>query len=108
MQSCAQIKNVVIAKQNPCGQLLGRQDLPAGLITLSKHACFGGAVSFHEHRSETCDATMRFAVYAPPRRVLDPAIAQEMHIATHGLLYHLLLTADARAPDLLQPVLQPG
>jgi hypothetical protein len=51
--------------------------LPEGLITLSKHACFGGAVSFREHRSETCDVTMRFAVYAPSRRVLDPAVAQE-------------------------------
>jgi hypothetical protein len=48
-----------------------------GLITLHKHACFGGAVSFHEHRSKTCDVTMRLAVYAPPRRVLDPAVAQE-------------------------------
>jgi S-formylglutathione hydrolase len=54
--------------------------LPEGLISLSKHACFGGAVSFHEHSSETCDATMRFAVYAPPRRVLDPAVAQEEQI----------------------------
>ena len=51
--------------------------MPEGLITLSKHACFGGAVSFHEHRSKTCDLTMRCAVYAPPRRVLDPAVAQE-------------------------------
>jgi hypothetical protein len=51
--------------------------LPEGLITLSKHACFGGVVSFREHRSETCDVTMRFAVYAPSRRVLDPAVAQE-------------------------------
>ena len=51
--------------------------MPEDLITLSKHACFGGAVSFHENRSETCDVTMRFAVYAPPRRVLDPAVAQE-------------------------------
>ncbi len=42
------------------------------LITLSKHACFGGAVSFHEHRSETCDATMRFAVYAPPQAAERP------------------------------------
>ena len=48
-----------------------------GLITLNEHACFGGAVSFHEHRSETCDVTMRFAVYAPPQRVLGPALAQE-------------------------------
>ena len=51
--------------------------MPADLITLSKHACFGGAVSFHVHRSETCEATMRFAVYAPPPRALDPAVAQE-------------------------------
>lgn len=77
MRSYTRIKNVVIAQLNPCGQLLGRRDLPEGLITLSKHARFGGAVSFHEHRSETCDVTMRFAVYAPPRRVLDPAVAQE-------------------------------
>ncbi len=51
--------------------------MPENLTTLSKHACSGGAVSFHEHSSETCDATMRFAVFAPPRRVLDPAVAQE-------------------------------
>jgi hypothetical protein len=51
--------------------------LPEGLTTLNKHACFVGTVSFHEHRSETCDVTLRFAVYAPPRRVLDPAVAQE-------------------------------
>jgi hypothetical protein len=50
--------------------------LPEGLITLSKPACFGGAVSFHEHRSETCDVTMCFAVYAPLRRSFDPAVAQ--------------------------------
>lgn len=77
MRSYARIKNVVIAKQNPCGQLLERWDLPEGLIIWSKHACFSGAVSFHEHRSKTCDLTMRLAVYAPPRRVLDPAVAQE-------------------------------
>ena len=51
--------------------------MPEGLITLSKHSCFGGAVSFHEHRYETFDVTMRFAIYAPSRRVLDPADAQE-------------------------------
>ena len=50
MRSHAQIENVVIAKQSPCGRLLGRRDLPEGLITSNKHACFGGAVSFHEHR----------------------------------------------------------
>ena len=77
MRSYARIKNVVSAKQNPCGQLLERWDLPEGLIIWSKHACFGGAVSFHEHRYETFDVTMRFAIYAPSRRVLDPADAQE-------------------------------
>jgi hypothetical protein len=51
--------------------------LPEDLISLSKHACFSGAVSFHEHRSETCDVTRRFVVYTPPRRVLDPAVTQE-------------------------------
>jgi S-formylglutathione hydrolase len=39
--------------------------LPEDLITLNEHVCYGGAMSFHEHRSETCDATMRFSVYAP-------------------------------------------
>jgi hypothetical protein len=51
--------------------------LPEGLITLNKHACLSGAVTFHRRRSETCDLTMYFAVYAPIRRVLDPAVAQE-------------------------------
>jgi hypothetical protein len=51
--------------------------LPEGLITLNKHACFGDTESFHEHCSETCGVTMRFAIYAPPRLVLDPAVAQE-------------------------------
>jgi S-formylglutathione hydrolase len=37
------------------------------LDTLSEHACFGGKVSFHEHHSSACDATMRFAVYTPPQ-----------------------------------------
>ena len=37
------------------------------LKTSGVHRCFGGTVSFHEHHSEACDATMRFAVYAPPR-----------------------------------------
>lgn len=37
------------------------------LSTLSEHACFGGTVSFHEHRSEECAATMRFSVFVPPQ-----------------------------------------
>src|SRR5919205_759459 len=36
------------------------------LNTLGEHACFGGAVSFHEHHSSACDAAMRFAAYVPP------------------------------------------
>ena len=51
--------------------------MPENLIILSKHACFSGAASFHEHRSEPCDVKMRFVVYASPRRVLDPAVIQE-------------------------------
>ncbi len=42
------------------------------LSTLSEHACFGGVVSFHEHRSESCDAPMRFAVYLPPQATAGP------------------------------------
>ncbi len=42
------------------------------LRTLGEHACFGGVVSFHEHRSESCDAPMRFAVYLPPQATATP------------------------------------
>ncbi len=45
-------------------------------LTLSgQHRCFGGTVSFHEHHSETCDATMRFAVYTPPQASEGPVPA---------------------------------
>ena len=37
----------------------------SGLATVAKYASFGGTVSFREHRSEACDAVMRFAVYTP-------------------------------------------
>ncbi len=47
----------------------------SNLETLSEHRCFGGAVSFHEHHSEACDATMRFAVYAPPQAAEGPVPA---------------------------------
>ena len=43
-----------------------------GLNTLGEHACFGGAVSFHEHHSSACDAAMRFAVYTPPQAAEGP------------------------------------
>lgn len=46
--------------------------IPYSVETLSEHRCFDGKVSFHEHRSETCDATMRFAVYAPPQAAEGP------------------------------------
>ena len=37
------------------------------LTNLGEHGCFGSTVSFHEHHSESCNANMRFAVYAPPQ-----------------------------------------
>ena len=40
--------------------------------TLDEHACFGGTVSFIEHRSSACDAEMRFAVYVPPQAAERP------------------------------------
>jgi S-formylglutathione hydrolase len=42
------------------------------LDTLGEHACFGGTVSFHEHHSSACDATMRFAVYVPAQASEGP------------------------------------
>ena len=42
------------------------------LNNLGEHTCFGGTVSFHEHHSESCDANMRFAVYAPPQAESGP------------------------------------
>lgn len=35
--------------------------------TLSRHACFGGAVSFHRHDSRETRSSMRFAVFTPPQ-----------------------------------------
>jgi S-formylglutathione hydrolase len=46
--------------------------LAQSLSTLSEHTCFGGVVSFHEHRSESCNAPMRFAVYLPPQATAGP------------------------------------
>ncbi len=34
---------------------------------LSRHAAFGGSVSFHRHAAEETACTMRFAVYLPPQ-----------------------------------------
>ena len=44
----------------------------SGLDTVARYASFGGTVSFHEHVSEACDATMRFAVYTPPQAAEGP------------------------------------
>ena len=44
----------------------------SGLTTIAEYASFGGTVGFHEHRSEVCDATMRFAVFTPPQAVEGP------------------------------------
>jgi S-formylglutathione hydrolase len=38
-----------------------------GLRVLAEHACFGGVQGFYAHRSEVCNAEMRFAVYRPPQ-----------------------------------------
>lgn len=37
------------------------------LETLSRHACFGGTVSFHRHASTANNCAMRFAVFTPPQ-----------------------------------------
>ena len=35
--------------------------------TLSRHAAFGGTVSFHRHAAAETACAMRFAVYLPPQ-----------------------------------------
>ncbi len=35
------------------------------LETISTHACFGGAVSFHKHQSAATNTAMKFAVFTP-------------------------------------------
>jgi S-formylglutathione hydrolase len=42
------------------------------LITLEEHACFGGTVGIYSHRSEACDAEMRFAAFIPPQAAEGP------------------------------------
>lgn len=37
------------------------------LTAVSSWRSFGGTLSVHDHRSETCHCTMRFAVFAPPQ-----------------------------------------
>ncbi len=44
----------------------------SGLSTAAEYASFGGIVGFYEHRSEVCDANMRFAVYTPPQAAEGP------------------------------------
>ena len=44
----------------------------SGPSTIARYASFGGTVSFHEHRSEVCEATMRFSVYTPPQATEGP------------------------------------
>ena len=57
---------MVIARRNPCRQLLKRCGFPGDPITLDRHSRFGGAVSFRGRRSGASDAAMRIAVPAPP------------------------------------------
>src|SRR4029077_14331189 len=35
--------------------------------TISRHACFGGVVSFHQHQSTATNCAMKFAVFTPPQ-----------------------------------------
>jgi S-formylglutathione hydrolase len=42
------------------------------LTTLEEHACFGGTVGIHSHRSRACDAEMRFAAFVPPQAAEGP------------------------------------
>jgi S-formylglutathione hydrolase len=42
------------------------------LETLSRHACFGGSVSFHRHAAATTACQMRFAVFTPPQAEAQP------------------------------------
>ena len=39
---------------------------------VSENRCFGGTVGFYSHRSETCNAQMRFSVYQPPQAKSQP------------------------------------
>lgn len=41
--------------------------VPAAAMTISRHACFGGIVSFHCHDSVETRSPMRFAVFTPPQ-----------------------------------------
>ncbi len=46
--------------------------MPADLKTTEEHRCFGGAVSFHSHRSEATGGEMSFSVYTPPQAQSGP------------------------------------
>ncbi|HAA32674.1 MAG TPA: S-formylglutathione hydrolase, partial [Cyanobacteria bacterium UBA8553] len=39
---------------------------------VSENRSFGGTVGFYSHRSETCNAEMRFSVYQPPQAKSQP------------------------------------
>lgn len=41
--------------------------MPDLLTQLSQSACFGGTVGVYSHPSETCNCTMKFAVFVPPQ-----------------------------------------
>ncbi len=42
------------------------------LTTLEEHACFGGTIGIYSHRSQACDAEMRFAAFVPPQAAEGP------------------------------------
>ena len=42
------------------------------LETISENASFGGVQGVYSHTSQTCECTMRFAVYKPPEAATEP------------------------------------
>ncbi len=45
---------------------------PENLSCDKEYACFGGTVAFYSHKSNVCNAPMRFAVYHPPQAASEP------------------------------------
>ncbi|KKI99446.1 S-formylglutathione hydrolase [Prochlorothrix hollandica] len=41
--------------------------MTASPTLLSQQVCFGGSLEFYQHSSNTCNSTMKFAVYQPPQ-----------------------------------------
>lgn len=46
--------------------------MPQPLNLVKQYRCFGGTVGFYSHPSVSCNGTMKFAVYLPPRSQSEP------------------------------------